>query len=221
MIAKMLGLMVSAALFSAGAANAAAIVNNGNFQSGDFTGWSIGGDAGTSAPVVIPFGSSANYPNGAFGDPIPVVPGGGTGFTAYFSSDTGTQTMSQSVTLAASQTYTLSYELYSPANGQANPFNASIESTVAGGTLGPFNALAFGNGWVLESTTFTTTSAGAYQLAVDFTGGGVPAADFAIDDINISAVPESSTWAMMILGFFGVGFIAYRRKSVGPALRIA
>jgi hypothetical protein len=73
----------------------------------------------------------------------------------------------------------------------------------------------------LESTTFTTTSAGAYQLAVDFTGGGVPAADFAIDDINISAVPESSTWAMMILGFFGVGFIAYRRKSVGPALRIA
>ena len=28
-----------------------------------------------------------------------------------------------------------------------------------------------------------------------------------------SAVPEPSTWAMMILGFFGVGFMAYRRKS--------
>jgi phospholipase/lecithinase/hemolysin len=27
------------------------------------------------------------------------------------------------------------------------------------------------------------------------------------------AVPETSTWAMMILGFAGVGFIAYRRKS--------
>jgi hypothetical protein len=26
-------------------------------------------------------------------------------------------------------------------------------------------------------------------------------------------VPEPSTWAMMILGFFGVGFTAYRRKS--------
>jgi hypothetical protein len=26
-------------------------------------------------------------------------------------------------------------------------------------------------------------------------------------------VPEPSTWAMMILGFFGVGFMAYRRKS--------
>jgi len=32
-----------------------------------------------------------------------------------------------------------------------------------------------------------------------------------------SAVPEPSTWAMMILGFAGVGFTAYRRKSK-PAL---
>jgi hypothetical protein len=28
-----------------------------------------------------------------------------------------------------------------------------------------------------------------------------------------SPVPEASTWAMMILGFFGVGFIAYRRNN--------
>jgi hypothetical protein len=32
------------------------------------------------------------------------------------------------------------------------------------------------------------------------------------------AVPEASTWAMMILGFAGVGFMAYRRKSK-PAFR--
>jgi outer membrane lipase/esterase len=31
------------------------------------------------------------------------------------------------------------------------------------------------------------------------------------------AVPEPSTWAMMILGFAGIGFMAYRRKSK-PAL---
>lgn len=30
---------------------------------------------------------------------------------------------------------------------------------------------------------------------------------------NISAVPEPSTWAMMILGFAGVGFLAYRRRN--------
>jgi hypothetical protein len=31
---------------------------------------------------------------------------------------------------------------------------------------------------------------------------------------NIAAVPEPSTWAMLLLGFLGVGFEAYRRKSV-------
>ena len=34
---------------------------------------------------------------------------------------------------------------------------------------------------------------------------------FEIDNITAS-VPETSTWVMMILGFFGVGFAAYRRK---------
>jgi len=31
--------------------------------------------------------------------------------------------------------------------------------------------------------------------------------------ITISAVPEPSTWAMMILGFGGLGFLAYRRRN--------
>jgi hypothetical protein len=34
-------------------------------------------------------------------------------------------------------------------------------------------------------------------------------------DFNLleGGVPEPSTWAMMLLGFAGVGFFAYRRKS--------
>jgi hypothetical protein len=36
-----------------------------------------------------------------------------------------------------------------------------------------------------------------------------------------AAVPEPSTWAMMILGFCGVGFMAYRRKQNGSALTVA
>jgi outer membrane lipase/esterase len=35
------------------------------------------------------------------------------------------------------------------------------------------------------------------------------------------AVPEPSTWAMMILGFAGVGFMAYRRRTGSAALRVA
>jgi len=44
---------------------------------------------------------------------------------------------------------------------------------------------------------------------------------FEFDNLTVSsAVPETSTWAMMILGFFGVGFMAYRRKGGAPRLRI-
>jgi hypothetical protein len=38
---------------------------------------------------------------------------------------------------------------------------------------------------------------------------------------QVAAVPEPSTWAMMILGFCGLGFMAYRRKQGGHQLRIA
>jgi hypothetical protein len=35
-----------------------------------------------------------------------------------------------------------------------------------------------------------------------------------------ASVPEPSTWAMMLLGFAGIGFMAYRRKAK-PALMAA
>jgi hypothetical protein len=38
--------------------------------------------------------------------------------------------------------------------------------------------------------------------------------------VNVAAVPEPSTWAMMILGFAGIGFMAYRKKSK-PTFRLA
>jgi len=41
-----------------------------------------------------------------------------------------------------------------------------------------------------------------------------------IPPLQQESVPEPSTWAMMILGFFGVGFMAYRRKSQ-MSLRLA
>ena len=38
--------------------------------------------------------------------------------------------------------------------------------------------------------------------------------------IQVNAVPEPSTWAMLILGFAGIGFMAYRRK-MRPAVLAA
>jgi hypothetical protein len=49
---------------------------------------------------------------------------------------------------------------------------------------------------------------------------GIPGDSLTITDIT-AAVPEPSTWAMMLLGFCGLGFMAYRRKQNGSALRLA
>ena len=67
-------------------------------------------------------------------------------------------------------------------------------------------------------TDFTTNSLG-YFFAADVSNprGGTGAVASALStEINLlTAVPEPSTWAMMILGFAGVGFMAYRRKRSG------
>ena len=39
--------------------------------------------------------------------------------------------------------------------------------------------------------------------------------------VAVATVPELSTWAMMILGFAGVGFMAYRRRNQTAAFRVA
>ena len=45
--------------------------------------------------------------------------------------------------------------------------------------------------------------------------------DLSLTGATVSAVPEPSTWAMMIIGFAAVGFFAYRRKQNEPQLRLA
>jgi len=53
---------------------------------------------------------------------------------------------------------------------------------------------------------------------VAFSDSGNPAFEFAVT----AGVPEPSTWAMMILGFFGLGFLGYRKsKASGAAFRVA
>ena len=58
-----------------------------------------------------------------------------------------------------------------------------------------------------------TYSAAAFNLYY-VEGNGAPAVlDVQLKGANLTTdVPEPSTWAMMILGFFGVGFMAYRRQ---------
>ena len=61
-------------------------------------------------------------------------------------------------------------------------------------------------------------TAGNYYLDISGIGGGTSGYGGTMST-SVSAVPEPSTWAMMILGFFGVGFMAYRNRNQ-PAIRI-
>jgi hypothetical protein len=76
-----------------------------------------------------------------------------------------------------------------------------------------------GNGCGGFGTFHLGVASGVFEdIAFDPTGGAV---EFDETTGVTSAVPEPSTWAMMILGFFGVGFMAYRRKQNGAAFRVA
>jgi hypothetical protein len=73
----------------------------------------------------------------------------------------------------------------------------------ANGDFGAIGVLGILGETITSVTVSTETSVGFdYLKQIGF--GLAP---------NVSAVPEASTWAMMILGFMGVGFLAYRRKS--------
>lgn len=81
---------------------------------------------------------------------------------------------------------------------------------------------------VSDSDTLTLNSGNAYFFPgyeitlnpVSLTDGDVNTPVTGSLTANVTAVPEPATWAMMILGFAGVGFVAYRRKS-RPAFRLA
>jgi hypothetical protein len=69
------------------------------------------------------------------------------------------------------------------------------------GNCGSF-CQTFGGSGILE--------AGNYYLEIAGNGGGTSGYG---GNLSVAAVPEPTTWAMMLLGFAGVGFMAYRRRN--------
>jgi hypothetical protein len=56
-------------------------------------------------------------------------------------------------------------------------------------------------------------TAGNYYLQISGVGGGTSGYGGDLGTVGqVAAVPEASTWAMMILGFFGLGTMAYRKQ---------
>lgn len=81
-----------------------------------------------------------------------------------------------------------------------------------------------------KAQAFGTFTPAAGTLTFDIVDGGTLGNDFAISwamtcandiiqgQVVLSAVPEPSTWAMMLIGFAGIGFMVYRRSRKALAL---
>ena len=97
----------------------------------------------------------------------------------------------------------------------------TLVASYTGGTL-PFTVSPFGDQGAPGSNQYVTFS----NLLFDSVVFQSTTNSFEFDNINSTAngltqaVPEASTWAMMILGFLGIGLVAYRRKQ-GPTFRFA
>jgi fibronectin-binding autotransporter adhesin len=155
------------------------------------------------------------------------VVNGSAGVTAapYFSNSEPWQDQTNYLSIGASGTETLT--LGSSKNNAFGLYWGSVDT---------YNTLTFYNGGVkgTQVAFFTGSDAGPNLKANgdQFTFGsngyveitGLPNFDtvvfgsgtsnaFEFDNVSVGTVPEPSTWAMMILGFTGIGFMAYRRKN--------
>ncbi len=229
------GLGVSLAMVIASPAMAATnLVTNGSFESG-FTGWTVGQTGGGTAPVVIPYGSATPYPGGAFGEAIlpnavaTLSPDPVGNSVAYFSSDTANpHSLSQLVNLVAGITYNIGFDYYAPQNGISNPNDATLSFNIGGVPVGSTLTAGQPSGtpgqtWINFGTSFVASGSGSTPLELQFKGLGVTAADFAIDRVYVTAaVPEPSTWALMLLGFGAVGgAMRMKRRKTNTALSYA
>jgi hypothetical protein len=167
----------------------------------NFQGWNI--KPGTNVDIVNP------------------VNGWGAGATAF----EGTQILdlvgygstggiAQTFNTVFGATYSFSFEY---ANNPTSAQNGAPTATfrifganqLLSGAVSHSNSTTGGLNWNIYSGTFVADSTSAtlrFNAIVGFDNGGIM-----LDAINVSAVPEASTWLMMLLGFAGVGFLAYRR----------
>jgi hypothetical protein len=128
---------------------------------------------------------------------------------------------------------TMSLQLATFDNPSGNIFDLQVSFSSPGPGSSPFGANLAGS--IAFSAAFRRV---AGTVVVDFGAGQTIAYDggsftLTINDLSltgtttsaditgqisnvvtgVAAVPEPSTWAMMLLGFAGIGFMAYRRKN--------
>jgi choice-of-anchor C domain-containing protein len=215
---KLLSIAASLAIFGAISPASANLIVNGSFEIGvdpggsfktifggdntSITGWTVGGD-------------SVDYISG-YWQP-------GDGARSLDLSGNALGSVSQSFAVTDGQLYTVSFLL--AGNPDKGPTIKEVGVTTNSSSQDFFfNITGFdkGNmGWTPESFTFKASGSLETLTFASLACADVsPPCAFgpALDAVNVtSAVPELSTWGMMLIGFAGVGMIAYcRARKVSP-----
>jgi hypothetical protein len=194
---------------SVGAANA------DTYTSANFSGGIFGGNANVSAPFTSVLSQGETF-TGTFGYDNNLIPANGSGFTNVLLSSFPDAVPSFTFSVGGG-TFTVDdpNAAIQYNNGHFNGFSVNDDFSFAG------------NNYVLQINGGII----AVRLAGDPVGQSFVNGYINIGDNNVTgqtpfipqvaAVPEPSTWAMMILGFAGVGYLTYRRRNQAAAFRVA
>lgn len=214
MRAHLLAALLTAAAALLPANSQAAVFTNGSFEQGTFGG---GGFetvfAGSSAITGWTVGGSSVDWIGTYWNPQ-------DGNRSIDLSGNNNGSLSQTFDTIAGQTYLVTF--YVAGNPDGGPTIKTFDRGVDVLFADSFNSAASSlsdMGWTLHSFDFIASGPTSTLSFVSTTGTAYGAA---LDNVSVTAVPEASTWAMMILGFLGLGFLGYRKsKASGAALRTA
>jgi hypothetical protein len=172
---------------------ALAQVNNGSFETGDFSGWTVSGDTGFTGVCDV-----SSCPGG-FG------PQDGN-FAAYFGPVGDTATISQSIATTPGDTYSLSFYLANPVGGTPNFFQVTFGNS-------SFSFTNFGVAFNWQQFTLTTVATST-ETPLSFTFRNDPSYWF-LDNVTVQqsggTVPEPSTFLMFGTGVVGIAGIVRRK----------
>jgi len=131
-------------------------------------------------------------------------PGNG-GYVDLDGSTSQAGTLSTLASFAAG-TYTLSFDLGGNARGDGD------KTTVV--TLGDFSqSITLPSDSALQTYSYKFTTTGGNLSFADLAGGNQNIGNI-LDNVSLSAVPEPATWAVMLVGFGGIGAAIRRRRGL-------
>ncbi len=133
-------------------------------------------------------------------------------------------TASSTLAANANLANAITLNVYSSSGVLLDQFSASTGlnlNQVGGGVGGSGIVFHLTDAEAAQLNAILAANAGTEVFTVGATFANAQGGNDVIQAVQLTtAIPEASTWAMMILGFLGVGFMAYRQKGKVRSFRL-